>query len=152
MLTKNCSTFFCSINNQSTLFFSYEFALSDCFRISLIFHAILIFWSWYHSSTSSRNFASVSFNTQLRSVFAWSWIFFYRFSIVVRFLLCSLMTIFSEVFHIIAACVRSTLKLHVDVIFARFDQLTLDSIVKYINQRTMLVFYQSIFDDDLQRK
>jgi hypothetical protein len=34
---------FCWINNQSILFNLYEFALLNCFRISSIFHAILIF-------------------------------------------------------------------------------------------------------------
>jgi hypothetical protein len=117
MLTKKDLTFFCWIHNQLILFVLYEFVLLNCFQISLIFYAVSIFWSWYHLLTLNRDFANVSFNTRLRSVFIWRWIFSCKLSIVVRFLLYFLMTIFFEIFHIIVVCVRSTLKLRVDVVF-----------------------------------
>ncbi len=115
--TKQHLTLFCWRDSQSILFDLFEFALLDCFRVSSIFHAILIFWLWYHLSASSRNYANVSFDTLLRFAFIWRWRFFYKFSIVVCFLLCSLKTTFFEAFHIIAACVRSTLWFRVDVVF-----------------------------------
>ncbi len=104
-------------NNQSILFDLYEFALLNCFRISSIFHAILIFWLWYRSSTSSRNYANVLFDTLFRFVFIWRWRFSYKLLIVACSLFCSFETIFSETFHIIVVCVRSTLWLRVDVVF-----------------------------------
>ncbi len=115
--TKQRLTLFCWKDNQSILFDSFEFALLDCFRISSIFHAALVFWLWYHLSASSKDYASVSFNTLLRSAFIWRWRFSYKLSIVVCSLLCSFETISFEVFHIIVACVRSTLILRVDVVF-----------------------------------
>ncbi len=117
MSTKQRLTFFCWKDNQSILFDLYEFALLNCFRISSIFHAVLISWLWYRSSASNKDYANVSFDTLFRSAFIWRWRFSYRLSFVACSLLCSFETIFSETFHIIAACVRSTLWLDVDVVF-----------------------------------
>jgi hypothetical protein len=117
MSTKQRLTFFCWKDNQSILFDLCEFALLDCFRASSIFHATLVFWLWYRSSASSRDYANVSFDTLLRFAFIWRWRFSYKLSNVAWSSLCSFKTDFSEAFHIIAACVRSTLWLRVDVVF-----------------------------------
>jgi hypothetical protein len=113
----NSQTFFSWINNRSILFDLCEFALLDCFQISLIFRAILIFWLWYRSSTSSRNYVNISFNTRFKFVFIWRWRFFYKFLIVVCSLSCSSKKVHFEIFHIIVVCVHSTLWFRVNVIF-----------------------------------
>ncbi len=115
--TKQRLTLFCWKDSQLILFDLFEFALLNCFRISSIFHAALIFWLWCHLSTSSMNYANVSFDTLLRFIFIWRWRFFCKLSIVACSLFCFFKTIFSEVFHIIAACVYSTLWFRVDVVF-----------------------------------
>jgi hypothetical protein len=119
-LTKQRLTFFCWKNNQLSLFDLFEFALLNCFRISSIFHAVLIFWLWCHLSTSNKDYANVSFNTLLKFVFIWRWKFFYKLSIVACFLFYFSKTISFEAFHIIAVCVRSTLWFRVNVVFRAF--------------------------------
>ncbi len=97
--------------------------LLNCFQISSIFHATLVFWLWYHLSASNKDYVDVSFNTLLKSAFIWRWRFFCKLSIVACFQLCFFKTIFFEIFHIITVCVCSTLWFRVDVVFRAFRQI-----------------------------
>ncbi len=84
------------------------------------FLTVLIFWLWYRSSTSSKNYADALFNTRLKFVFIWRWRFSYKFLIVVCFLSYFSKIFHFEIFRIIVACVHSTLWHRVDVVFRAF--------------------------------